>query len=73
MFLVVPGQYGCALTAAEPTGQILIPIAEISQNEFDQIRNALLAGDIIDATLTSQGKNEPLVVMLATAVLSDLI
>jgi hypothetical protein len=52
---LVPGQYGCALTAAEPTGQILIPIAEISQNEFDQIRNALLAGDVIDATLTSEG------------------
>ncbi len=52
---MVPGQYGCALTSAEPTGQILIPVAEISQNEFDAIRNALLAGQVIEATLTSEG------------------
>jgi hypothetical protein len=52
---LTPGQYGCALTSAEPTGQIQIPIAEISQDEFDAIRNALLAGDVIEATLTSEG------------------
>jgi hypothetical protein len=69
MFLVVPGQYGCALTAAEPTGQILIPIAEISQNEFDQIRNALLAGDVIDATLTSEGTLGPSLVMFADLII----
>lgn len=53
--LVVSGQYGCVLTSAEPTGLISIPIAEISQDEFETIRNALLAGDIIEATLTSKG------------------
>jgi exosome complex RNA-binding protein Csl4 len=53
--LAVSGQYGCALSSAEPTGLISIPIAEISQDEFEPIRKALLAGDIIEATLTSEG------------------
>jgi hypothetical protein len=28
---VEPGQYGCALTASQPSGQITIPVAEVSQ------------------------------------------
>jgi hypothetical protein len=52
---VEPGQYGCALTASQPSGQITIPVAEVSQREFEEIRKAIINGAIIDATLTSEG------------------
>lgn len=54
--LVVSGQYGCALTAAEPSGQITIPVAEVSQSGFDEIRHAIMNGAVMEATLTSEGK-----------------
>jgi hypothetical protein len=53
--LVVSGQYGCALTAAEPSGQITIPVAEVSQSGFEEIRHAIMNGAVMEATLTSEG------------------
>lgn len=45
------------MTAAQPTGVIPIPIAEINDLEFEEIRQAILSGAVINATLTSEGKN----------------
>jgi hypothetical protein len=53
---IVSGQYGCALTAAEPTGQITIPVSEINQPDFAEIRQAVLNGTVIEVTLSSEGK-----------------
>jgi hypothetical protein len=52
---LVSGQYGCALTASEPSGQITIPVAEVSQSGFDEIRHAIMNGAVMEATLTSEG------------------
>ena len=52
---MVPGQYGCALTAAEPTGQITIPVAEVSQTDLESLLSEILNGAVVEATLTSEG------------------
>jgi hypothetical protein len=49
------GQYGCALTASVPLGEVSIPVAEINQGAFAEISQAILNGTIIEATLTSEG------------------
>jgi hypothetical protein len=52
---LVPGQYGCALTAAESTGQITIPVAEVSQTDLESLLSEILNGAVVEATLTSEG------------------
>lgn len=54
---MVAGQYGCALTAAEPAGQITIPVAEVSQNDLQPLLSELLNGTVVEATLTSEGSS----------------
>jgi hypothetical protein len=52
---LVPGQYGCGLTANRPSGIITIPVSEINDDEFEPILEALGNGTIVVATLTSEG------------------
>jgi len=44
------------LTAAVPYGEISIPVAEINRLAFEDINLALLNGEVVEATLTSEGK-----------------
>lgn len=53
---MVAGQYGCALTAAEPAGQINIPVAEVSQSDLQPLLSEILNGTVVEATLTSEGR-----------------
>jgi plastocyanin domain-containing protein len=55
LHVVESGQYGCALTASVPLGEVSIPVAEINQGAFAEISQAILNGTIIEATLTSEG------------------
>jgi len=51
----IPGRSGCALAKGTTTDQVDIPVAEINAADYKAIRKAVLEGQLIFATLTSEG------------------
>jgi uncharacterized membrane protein len=53
----IPGRSGCALAGGTANSLVSIPVAEVFAHDFEEILAGILEGQLVGATLTSEGND----------------